>query len=142
MLIPQPDRATMNAETTETKKFTQSAPCRSCNAPVPARGRGLLLRALLLREDETRPQDRTCEAASCARTRPRRLPTRGRAVRPREATMARRAGSPRLPTRGRTVRSGEAATARRASLPPAGRWLPPAACLPAYCASKSPAPEP
>jgi len=55
MLILQPDRAAMNAETMEAKKFTQLAPCRSCSAPVPTRGRGLLLRALLLREDETRP---------------------------------------------------------------------------------------
>jgi len=48
--------------------------------------------ALLLREDETRPQDRPREAAPCARARPQRLPMRGRVVRPREAATARRAG--------------------------------------------------
>jgi hypothetical protein len=88
------------------------------------RGRGLLLRALLLREDETRPQDRPCEAASCARARPRRLPTRGRAVRPREATTARRAGSPRLPTRGRVVRPREAARACPREAAPCARARP------------------
>jgi len=57
------------------------------------------------------------------------MPTRGRAVRPREAATAahvrlrrapataHRARSPRLSTRGRAVRPREAATARRAGLP-------------------------
>jgi len=136
----------MNAETMEAKKFTQSAPCHSCSAslvvllplavPCPARPKARALLSLFRRQRGT-----LRSPCSCARTRPppaRLPPTRGR-----DPHRTSRARPRRLPTRGRVVRPCKAAPDRCAGSPrkPASRGLLHASCGSPACLLHLPIPS-